>query len=235
MGRSGTWRILFSLKMLFVQMKWMTSTGHAPLEMFCYDLRNTLSSQHEGTLIYDLRIIFQLKRFKDQSFFPSKFCWNRLKQSNFCSFFFSRLEKDRDVFVGCVSFLAGQVSTLGWRRMVAARMPIRLRNRLSSMPLLVARLWVFDLVLKGLMIGLDHFLEIGLYKSIILATKESEFDDQEGGMNDMQRYIHIIVYYLIIYRILYFVLFGYISIPLNAVAPGPFKVSCSTTPFLLSW
>lgn len=84
------------------------------------------------------------------------------------------------------------------------------------------------------MIGLDHFLEIGLYKSIILATKESEFDDQECGMNDMQRYIHIIVYYLIIYRILYFVLFGYISIPLNAVAPGPFKVSCSTTPFLLS-
>ena len=63
-------------------------------------------------------------------------------------FFLSRSEKDRDVFVGCVSFLAGQVSTLGWRRMVAARMPIRLKSRLSSMPLLVARLWVFDLVLK---------------------------------------------------------------------------------------
>ena len=42
-------------------------------------------------------------------------------------------------------------------------------------------------MLKKWMIGLDHFLEIGLYESIILATKE--FDDQECGMNDMQRYI----------------------------------------------
>ena len=32
------------------------------------------------------------------------------------------------------------------------------------------------------MIGLEHFLEIGLYESIILATKE--VDDQEGGMNE---------------------------------------------------
>ena len=55
-------------------------------------------------------------------------------------------------------------------------------------------------VLKKWMIGLDHFLEIGLYESIILAKKK-EFDDQECGMNDMQRYIHIIVYYLIIYSI----------------------------------
>ena len=63
-------------------------------------------------------------------------------------------------------------------------------------------------VLKKWMIGLDQSLEIGLYESIILSTKE--FDDQECGMNDMQRYIHIyhsilfdyvqyILYYLVIY------------------------------------
>lgn len=98
MGRSGTWRFFFfRWRCFFVEMKWMTSTGNSPLEMFCYDLRNMLSSQHEGTLIYDVRIIFQLKRFKDQTFFPSKFCWNRLK-NQISAFFFWRLEKRSGCF-----------------------------------------------------------------------------------------------------------------------------------------
>ena len=68
------------------------------------------------------------------------------------------------------------------------------------------------------MIGLDHFLEIGLYESIILATEE--FDDQECGMNDMQRYMHIIiVYYLIIYSI-FCIIWLYIHTP---------KCSCTRT------
>ena len=45
MGRSGTWSFFFSLKMFFCRNEMDDFHWEfAPLEMFCYDLRNMLSS-----------------------------------------------------------------------------------------------------------------------------------------------------------------------------------------------